>query len=214
MWRGHSDCSVHAEASSMWFGNVVVAIDHAQLNDPYIDVVRYYCPDTVNDADMPFHFEGLEIALSDLNGAHDPHLEIHCLTRKTAKSISRLLLEGNILSHYLGELKKVSLWFKDDIELIYILPNKILSAPTQFTLNDITIPLNTAQRAEWLISKDYYGYDWRNYLRGLLEVFCAATAAPDADPQLATSTLLEAEAGVSAWTGVGAESVRQMNVRI
>ena len=190
---------------------MVVAIDDDQLNGPYVDVVQYYCPDTVDDADIPSHFEGLEIALTNLNGTHIPRLEIYCGARETAKSISRLLLEGSVFSHYLGELKKVSLWFKNDIELVDILPNEILSAPTQFTLDDITIPLSTAQRAEWLISRDYYGYDRRNYLRGLLEAFCAATAAPDADPQLATITLPEAEAGVSARTEVDAESARQVN---
>ena len=93
----------------MWLGGVVVATDHDQPNNPYIDLIRYSCPDTVDDADIPSHFEGLEIALSNLNGAHIPRLGIYCGMRKTANSISKFLLEGSMLSHYLGELQKVSL---------------------------------------------------------------------------------------------------------
>ena len=198
---------------ALLFGEVIVAINHDQPNNPYIDVVRYYCPDTVDDADIPSHFEGLEIALSDLNATHVPLLEIHCGTHMTAKSISRFLLGGSILSRYLGELKKVSLYFKADTKsLIPILPDEILSAPTRFTLDDITISLDTAQRAEWLLSKDEEGHNRRNrYLQDLLEASRAATAAPDADPQLATSTLPEAKVSVSARTEAGAESERQVN---
>ena len=194
----------------MWLGSVVVAIDHDQPNNPYIHLVLYSCPDTVDDADIPSHFEGLEIALIDLNGTHVPLLEIHCRTRKTAKSISRFLLEGSILSHYLGELQKVAL-ILDYPGWVSILPDEILSAPTQFTLDDITISLDTARRAEWLLSKDHL-HSWRDrYLHDLLEASRAATAASDADPQLATSTLPEAEADVSARTEAGAESVRDVN---
>ena len=189
------------ESSDGWFGGVVVVIDRDQPNNPYIDAVQYSCPDTVDDADIPSPFEGLETALIDLNGTHVPRLEVHCRMRKTAKSISKFLLDGSIFSRYFGELKKVSLCLQDDFGWVSILPDKILSAPTQFTLDDITIPLDTAQRAEWLTSMDEHGFDRRDfYLRGLLEASRAASAALDANSQLATSTLPEAEVGVSART--------------
>ena len=199
-----------AESSSAWFGLVVACIDHDQPNSPYIDLVRYPCPDTVDDADIRSHFEGLEIALIDLNGTHVPRLDIHCRTRKTAESISRFLLESSIFSHYLGELQKVSL-FLNYRGWATILPDEILSAPTQFTMNDITILLDTAQRAEWLLSKDRW-HSWRDrYLQDLLEAAHAASAAPDANSQLAMITPPGADVGGPAQTEENAESRRQVN---
>ena len=185
-------------------------MDHDRPDNPYIDVVQYFCPDTMNDTDIRSHFEGLEIALNDLNGAHIPHLEIHCGAHKTAKGISRLLLEGSIFSHYFSELQKVSLSLDYRGGWTDILPDEILSAPTHFALRGTTIELNTAQRAEWPLSKEL-SLNWRDrYLRDLLEASRAASAAP-VDSPLAASTLPDAGADVLARAEKNAEHWEQAN---
>ena len=186
-------CDVYAEYPDALLGGVVVAVDHDYPNSPYINLVQYICPDTLDDADIHSHFERLEIALSDLNGAHVPHLEIHCGMHKTASAVSRLLLEGRIFPQYLGELRKVSLCPHDDrrsFRWTPILPDEILSTPTHSTLNGITVELSTAQRVEWLLRKDEYDPNWRN--RYLLDLLEAARAS--------ATTLPEAGVGVSAQT--------------
>ena len=189
-------------------------MDNDQPNNSYIDLVQYFCPNTVDNADIRSHFEGLEIALRNHNGTHVPHLAIYCGTHKTASTVSRLLLEGNIFPQYLGEFRKVSLYHRGAsgrVAWLHIEPDEILSTPTHFTLDGITISLNTAQRAEWLVSMDFPSDRRGQYLRNLLEASRAVTAAPDAASQLGTPTLPDAEVGVSAQTGEDAEYGGQVN---
>ena len=204
----------------MFLGGVVVAVDRDRPSDSYIDVVQYICPD-VDDADVHSHFEGLEIALNDLNIVHVPHFEIWCRTHKTASDASKLLLKGSVFVRYLSELRKVSLCLGSSGGWAEIPPDEILSVPTHFTLGDITIPLDTTQCAEWLLPEDHdlsadsrrsWRDRWRDRcLQDLLEGVRVATAVAGADSELATPALPEIGAGLSARTEEAAECGKQMN---
>ena len=168
-------------------------MDHDRPNNPYVVAIEYPCPDTIDDADIHSHLEGLETALSNLNSAHVPHLEIHCRLRKTASNVLRVLLQGSIFSHYLGELRKVSLYLED--ELIGILSDEMLSTPTRFTLDGVTVALDAAQRAEWLLHSQMNS-DRDHYLRGLLERTRVAAPKSHTGSPLAVYAPPGAEVGV------------------
>lgn len=169
-------------------------MEHDRPKDPYISTMAYSCPNIADDADIRSHFEGVETALGGLGDTDMPHLQIICKTCETANDVLGLLLKGSIFPRYFGELRKVSLRLDDKRTNVYpgaIYPDEILSAPTHFTQDGVTIQLSTAQRAEWLLHNLRKG-DRDRYLRGLLEASRAAPAVPpNADSQLDSPALAE-----------------------
>lgn len=182
---------VCAEDVDKGFFRVSVSMDR---DNPYVDFIQYR-PNIVDNAEINSYLEGLETALSDLNSAHIPHLEIICRSRKIASDVLKLLLEGSVFSQYLSDLREVSLSLEGEQK--YIGSHEILSTPTHLTQDGITIPLSAAQRAEWLLRNGHDG-DRDRYLQGLLEAARVTAATLDAASQLAISTLPETEVGASA----------------
>lgn len=162
-------------------------MDDDLRDEPYIHSVLYTCPDITDDTDMHSHLEGLEKRLGDLqDGAHVPRLVISYRSlyrrthRKIAEDVLKLLLEGAIFSRYLS-MQKVSVehpvqpW--DEIS-----SSEILSVPTRFTLNGITISLDTAQRIKWLLHDPGDARD--DYLQSLLSTTPVTTPRMAANLQL------------------------------
>lgn len=179
----------------VWLARVAVTVDHDRLHDPHIDPIEYLCPDSVDDMNMHSHLEELETRLSDLHGAHVPHLEIWCSSRKTAGDVLKLLLQGDVFPQYLGELRKVSLGVMGVGPEIPT--TEILAAPSHFALDGVTVALSTAQRVGWLLCNRHNG-DRDRYLLQAARAASAVTPAADSQPD--AFTLPGAVTGGSAQT--------------
>ena len=189
----------------MRLASISLTVSRDQPSSPYVNFIQYF-PGTMDDAEIKSYLEGLETALSDLNSTHVPHLWIVCGARKTAGDVLKHLLGRSVFSQYLGKLRKVSLSLdrkQEDIQ-----SDEILSTPTHFTQDGASIPLSTAQRAEWLLC-NRYDRGGECYLQGLLAAARATTATSEAGSQLAISTLSEAGPCVSVRTEEPAEGGKQ-----
>ena len=101
---------------------------------------------------MTSQFQDFETALIRLGGTGVPLLRVDCHSREITKTVLDLLLARTIFSQLFGQARKVYVILHEQEKVcLELLPYDILSAPTQFTLNDVTISLNTTQRAEWLL---------------------------------------------------------------
>lgn len=172
------------DATSGTLAYVSVIIPDDGLSTPHIVSLELVCPD-LGAAEMIPGLHDLETALLELHGANIPPLEIKCDRRGTGKALLHLLLSGSVFSQLFSRMRKLTvlLHYRPEYRPRYYYPYEILSAPTHFTLSDVTISLSTAQRVEWLRC----GYNSRNaYLHGLLRAAQEGAPAGNASPGVDT----------------------------
>lgn len=182
--------------------NVVVS----QLSDgPHIDMLGIHHDQAIDDTlDMIQQWASFESAITDVSGTDIPGVRIAFSSRDTAKEILTLLLSGSILPQLHRHLRKVQLMVTvEDIKLYSTLSSQDIDlAPTQVTVDDGTMSLSDAQRAEWLLSRSNWRHrdQWdkrEEYVRGLVDAARAAAATADVGDQKGRSSADEVQGATS-----------------